>query len=123
MRRLAFLLPLLLVACSPFRGPRDPSEMLVLCVENAAAGYGNIIARAEMRRIEVLPGQTVCREITPASPNLTLTAESTGGGAAGRLRYAVRLPSTAPGCWRWRLGSSVASQNDLLPCEGEPDLS
>jgi hypothetical protein len=124
MRRPILLLPLLLAACWPFGGgntsANDPNA-LTLCVENGAVGYGNVVARAELTRFDVLPGQTVCKRINPAAARLTLTARTTSGGAAGPLAWSIPLPSTAPGCWRWRLGSSAASGLDLTPCpEDQP---
>ena len=121
MRRYALLLllPPLLAGCYGRRGG-TPENALTLCVENATAGYGNVIARAELTRFDVMPGQTVCKRVSPASVRVVLTAATTSGGAAGPLRYSVDLPSTAPGCWRWRLGNSQATQADLIPCPSDP---
>jgi hypothetical protein len=125
MRRSIILVPismLLLAGCWPFgrNTATAGGDVLTLCVENATAGYGNVIARAELTRFDVLPGQTVCKRITPSSPSLTLTARTTSGGAAGPLSYAMNLPSTSPGCWHWRLGNSTASALDLTPCQNQP---
>jgi hypothetical protein len=120
MRPYALLLPLLLAGCWHGRRAAASENDLTLCVENATAGYGNVIARAELTRIDVMPGQTVCKRVSPASVRVVLTAVTTSGGAAGPLRYSIDLPSAAPGCWRWRLGNSQATQADLVPCAGDP---
>jgi hypothetical protein len=123
MRRSLLLVPIMpLLAAGCFRrgGGMDDANALTVCIENAAAGYGNIQARVELTRYDIMPGQTVCKRVTVASPRARLTAVTVGGGAAGPIRYDMELPSSAPGCWRWRLGSSQASQNDLVPCPSDP---
>ena len=123
MRRFSLLVPivvLLAAGCIRRGGGMQNADALTVCIENAAAGYGNIIAQVELTRYDVMPGLTVCKRVSPASPRARLTAVTTGGGAAGPVRYDMELPSSSPGCWRWRLGSSKASQNDLTPCPADP---
>ena len=123
MRRTLLLVPavaLVAAGCIRRGGGMDNANALVVCIENAAAGYGNIVARVELTRYDIMPGQTVCKRVNAATPRARLTAVTMGGGAAGPIRYAMELPSSAPGCWRWRLGSSQASQNDLIPCPSDP---
>jgi hypothetical protein len=114
------LIPLLAAGCIHRGGGMDTANALTVCIENAAAGYGNITAHVELTRYDVMPGQTVCKRVNTASPRARLTAITMGGGAAGPIRYAMELPSSAPGCWRWRLGASQASQTDLVPCPEDP---
>lgn len=116
MRRSLVLLPLLLAACAGAQSGGGTSNALTLCIENATAGYGNVVARVESARFEVLPGRTLCRELNPASATPRLTAVTTSGGAAGPLRFATMLPSSG-GCWHWRL--SGHAEGALLPCDGE----
>ena len=117
MRRSLLLLPLLLIGCARQRATSD--NALTLCIENATAGYGNVVARVEAARYEVGPGRTECRQISPAAPAPRLTAVTTGGGAAGPLRFATTLPSSGGGCWRWRV-SGTQVEGALIPCrEGE----
>ena len=120
MRRSLILIPLVLVACARQSGPRPASgNEMTLCIENATAGYGNVVARIESIRYEVLPGRSMCRTLTVAAASPRLTAETTGGGTAGPLRFATTLPSSTGACWRWRL-SGTQSEGALLPCrEGE----
>jgi hypothetical protein len=120
MRPSLFLLPLVLAACAKQPGPRsEPGNAMTLCIENATAGYGNVVARVEAVRYEVTPGRSVCRTVTLASASPRLTAVTTGGGTTGPLRFAVNLPSSTGACWRWRLSGSQ-TEGALLPCrEGE----
>jgi hypothetical protein len=129
MKRLALLalLPLQLTACGPFfRGGGEPDpDALRLCVVNATAGYGNVVARVGLVRFTVLPGQEQCRPVTLTGTFLELRAVTTGGGAAGTLSYAERLQPGNTTCWRWRLGNTRASALDVTPCgndarAGEP---
>lgn len=120
MRRALVLIPLVLVACGRQTGPRsEPGNAMTLCIENATAGYGNVIARVEATRYEVIPGRTMCRTVTLASASPRITAQTTGGGTTGPLRFAITLPSSTGTCWRWRL-SGTQTEGALLPCrEGE----
>ena len=125
MRRIIFLFPLLLAGCLPF-GRREAGAgrpALTLCVENATAGYGNIIARTETVRFDVIPGRTECKELPSLGGSVRLTARTVGGGARGPMEYAATLPSSAPGCWHWRLGNSQSSEIDVMPCDLEAGLS
>ena len=118
MRRVVALLPLLLAGCWPFGGPGatiGPDD-LVVCVQNDLAAYGNLIARVEGMRYDVMPGATVCRRVNAASPRLALSARTMGGGAAGPLDFTDALPSTGPGCWLWRLGPGRGSNILSLDC-------
>jgi hypothetical protein len=118
MRWSLVLLTLVAAACARPRGA-TPGNAMMLCIENATAGYGNVVARIEAIRYEVLPGRTMCREITPASATPRISAVTTSGGAAGPLRFATTLPSSSGGCWRWRV-SGQQTEGSLLPCrEGE----
>ncbi|HEV3051257.1 MAG TPA: hypothetical protein VGX50_13165 [Longimicrobium sp.] len=117
MKRLMTVL-LLAAACGPavsgneegnaYRAPR-------LCIENAAAGYGSITARAGMVRYHVMSGQTQCKALTSTS-SVALRASTIGGGAAGPRTYAATLQPGAYPCWRWRLTDSPSSSADLGPC-------
>lgn len=124
MMRLVALTFLCLCACGPaLRGgeePADEANSLRLCVENATAGYGNIVARAGLVRFTVMPGEEQCRRVVVTGAALELRAQTTGGGSAGPISYTERLQSGAARCWRWRLGNSRASAADLTPCNDEP---
>lgn len=112
------LVPLVLLGCTGNRsGGVDNS--LTLCIENATAGYGNVVARVESARFEVRPGQTLCRRIGTAGNAPRLTASTVGGGISGQLRFRTTLPGGGAGCWRWQL-SGRETEGALLPCrEGE----
>lgn len=114
MRWSLVLLLLVLSGCARNRaGGVDNS--LTLCIENATAGYGNIVARVEAARFEVRPGQTLCRRIGTAANSPRLTASTVGGGMLGPLRFATSLPGGGDACWHWRL-SSRDVQGALFPC-------
>lgn len=121
MKRVTASLLLILAACATGRqgddGDNPPPEPLRLCVENATAAYGNIIARAGLVRFDVMPGQRVCKPVIVTGSALPLRASTTGGGTAGPLSYAERLLPGGSGCWRWRLTDSPASAVDLMPCD------
>jgi hypothetical protein len=123
MRRSVVLIPLALAACSsaPRSAPGTATAAgtaMTLCIENATAGYGNVVARVESLRYEVPPGRTQCRELTPASTSPRITANTTSGGTTGPLRFSTTVPTNG-GCWRWRVATSQ-TEGDLLPCrEGE----
>ena len=118
MMRIAAVTLVCLTACGPLaRGSGDEGpNTLRLCVENATAGYGNIIAHAGLVRFNVMPGQEQCRPVHVPGSALQVTARTMGGGAAGPLSYTERLQPGATGCWRWRLTNSRASAADLTPC-------
>ena len=122
MHRIALVPLLCLAACGPLvrRGGGEDPQAVRLCVRNDAAGYGNVVARAELVRFDVFPGQEVCKALPRGAPSIALRASTTGGGAAGPLTYAATLQSGGYGCWRWRLGSSRASAGDLTPCPESP---
>ena len=122
MRRSLVLIPLVLVACGRQTGPRaEPGNAMTLCIENATAGYGNVVARVESVRYEVMPGRTECRTVSIASASPRLTAQTTAGGTTGPLRFATTLPSSSGACWRWRL-SGTQSEGALLPCREDERL-
>ena len=117
MRRVLVLLPLLLAGCwsrGGGGGAFGPSD-LVVCVRNELSAYGNVIARLAEVRVDVMPGGVSCRRVIGGGPSVTLTATTTGGGAAGPLNFSERLPSAAPGCWVWRLGPGTSGA--LLPLD------
>jgi len=122
MKRIGVALLLAASACGAFRRDQDNpgAQSLRLCVQNATAGYGNITARADLVRFDVMPGREVCRIVPAAGPSLVLQASTVGGGTAGPLNYATRLTTGAGGCWRWRLTDSPASAVDLTPCRDDP---
>jgi hypothetical protein len=119
MRGSALLLALLLAACTQARPASSPANALTLCIQNATAGYGNVVALIERTRYEVRPGQTSCRQIAAAGTSARLSAHTTAGGERGQLQFATTLPSAGVGCYRWRLAGPQSTQGDLLPCEGE----
>lgn len=125
MPRLAFLALAALAACATARQAGGPDAEdaggLRLCVRNATVGYGNLVARAGLVRIDVLPGEEVCRRLTGPGPTFALRAETTGGGAAGRLSYTATLQAGGSSCWRWRLTNQPGSASDLMPCGGEDE--
>ena len=125
MRRGVLLVPLLLVGCWPFgaRGGAIGPNDLVICVRNELGGYGNVIARAAEARLDVIPGTMGCRRVIGGQPNLTLTARTVGGGAAGPLEFSERLPSSAPGCWLWRLGPGRTSIVMPMECSEVPGIT
>ena len=120
MRLPLVLIFLVLAACAQQPGGQStPGNAMTLCIENATAGYGNVVARVEAARYEVIPGRTMCRTVSLASATPRISATTTGGGTSGPLRFSLSLPSTPGACWRWRL-SGANSEGDLLPCrEGE----
>ncbi|HST57952.1 MAG TPA: hypothetical protein VLK84_04675 [Longimicrobium sp.] len=123
MKRLALLalLPLQLTACGPFfrSDPVADANALRLCVQNATAGQGNVVARVGLVNFNVLPGQEQCRPVALTGSFLPLNASTTGAGVGGTLSYAERLyPGTTP-CWRWRLSNSASSPRDVTPCEDD----
>jgi hypothetical protein len=118
MHRSAAVLLLCLAACGPFFRPggEPASTPQVLCVENAAVAYGNLIAHAGPVRFDVMPGQQVCKRVMGTGAYVALRAVTTGGGLRGPRSYAERLPIGGYDCWRWRLTDSPASSADLGPC-------
>ncbi len=122
MKRLA-LLPLLalnLTACGPsFRSdPVADANALRLCVQNATAGQGNVVARAGLVRFNVMPGQEQCRPVALTGSFLPLNASTTGEGVGGTRSYSERLHPGTTTCWRWTLTNSASSPRDIAPCEG-----
>jgi hypothetical protein len=118
MKRIGVALLLMAGACGVFRRDQDnpTAQSLRLCVQNATVGYGNITARADLVRFDVMPGREVCRMVPAAGPSLVLQAQTMGGGGAGPINYATRLTTGAGGCWRWRLTDAPSSAVDLTPC-------
>jgi hypothetical protein len=120
MTRIAAVLLLVLTAAcgSLFRRSEDApgAARLRLCVQNETVAYGNIIARANLVRFDVMPGQTECKQLSSASPSIALTARTTGGGRAGPLSYRATLQTGGFSCWVWKLSDSPASTADLVPC-------
>ena len=98
-------------------GGYDPNAV-VLCIQNDAAGYGNVVAYASSVRYTVYPGEEQCRDVRLAGSGIPIRATTTGGGAAGPLRFNFQLP---PGtyCWHWRVTSSYAI--DVVSCDPEPE--
>lgn len=118
MKWIGVALLLVAGACGVFRRENDnPSAQSVrLCVQNATVGYGNVVAHADIVRFDVMPGRQVCKLVPSSGPSLVLQAVTSGGGAAGPMRYGTRLNAGGGGCWRWRLTDSPASSIDLVPC-------
>ena len=117
MRRVVALLPFLLAGCWPFGGPGNtigPNDTVV-CVQNDLAAYGNVIARVEEARYDVMPANTVCRRVSGVASRIALTARTMGGGAAGPLSFSDVLPGAGPGCWLWRLGPGTGAA--ILPMD------
>jgi hypothetical protein len=119
---------LLLTACASLGRGNDeeedeaPPEPLTLCVQNETVAHGNIVARAELVRFDVMPGSEVCKRVLASGPAIGLQASTTGGGLAGRQSYSARLDTGGSRCWRWTLTDSPASAVDLMPCAlSEPD--
>ena len=125
MRRIAAAVLGIAMAAACARNPRGEAApagaRIRLCVRNEAAASGNIVARAGLVRFDVMPGEEVCKEVTPTEPSLVLRAETVGGGANGPVRYANRLQAGSSGCWRWRLTEVPGSALDLLPCDDGDD--
>ena len=123
MKRIGVALLIGASACGVFRRDQDnpTAQSLRLCVQNATVGYGNVIARADLVRFDVMPGRQVCKLIAATGASVVLTAESTGGGSNGPLRFATRLNVGGGGCWRWRISDQTASQVDLTPCSDADD--
>lgn len=119
MKRIVAITVLCLsAACGPALKPGEQDENTTrLCVENATAGYGNIVARAGLVRFNVMPGQEQCRSVIVTGASLDLRAVTTGGGSGGPISYSERLQTGASRCWRWRLSNSRASAADLTPCD------
>jgi hypothetical protein len=121
MNRIGIALLLGATACGVFRRDQDnpTAQSLRLCVQNATVGYGNITARADLVRFDVMPGREVCRLVPAAGPSMVLQAQTMGGGASGPITYVNRLTAGSGGCWRWRLTDSPTSQVDLTPCAND----
>lgn len=123
VRRAAVLL-LCLGACGPFfrRGDQTPArDRLTLCVENATIAYGNLVVRAGQVRLDVMPGEQVCKPLIGTGPSIPLRAVTTGGGIHGPRRYEAQLPISGFPCWLWRLTDSPASAGDLGPCRDDEE--
>jgi hypothetical protein len=106
MRRSAALLLLALAAACAHgkRGANPGAEPVTLCVANETSGYGNIVARVGPMRIDVQPGETVCRELRGVPPgSVNITAVSTGGGLAGPIGFRDVLVTGPGDCWRWTI--------------------
>ncbi len=120
MHRSALIfLALLAVGCAPIQ-PRTDTPMrdpMTLCIENATAGYGNVIAYARAVRFEVMPGRTVCKELKEFASTVPLRASTVGGGAAGRLSFSASVEPRHGNCWQWTLSNSRASSFNVLPCD------
>jgi hypothetical protein len=125
MRRIAAAALAIGTAAACVRNPRGEAAPAGaptrLCVRNEAQASGNIVARAGLVRFDVVPGEEVCKQVTPTEPSLVLRAETVGGGANGPVRYANRLQAGSSGCWRWRLTDIPGSALDLLPCDASGD--
>jgi hypothetical protein len=106
-----------LAGCAQRKKSGPAPQPLMVCVQNGAQAYGNLIARVGTMRYDVMPGKEVCKRITETGPNLALTATTIGGGAAGPLNFATTFYPTGSRCWVWRLTSAQASQSDVVPCE------
>ena len=119
MRRTTLLLAVLFAACSQARPTSSPQNAFTLCLQNATAGYGNVIALIERVRYEVRPGQTSCRQVNPASTSARLVAHTSAGGDRGQLQFATTLPSAGAPCYRWRLADSQNPAGNILQCEGD----
>jgi hypothetical protein len=119
MRRLSplLLLPALaLAACAHGRGKQHsvPGAPVTLCIVNAVAGYGNIVAHVGPMRLEAQPGETVCRKLRGMPGALDLSAMSTGGGLTGALAFSDVLRAAPDECWRWTFRGPRSAP--LLPC-------
>ena len=124
MRRFPLLLPLLplaLAACSQSRPASTPVNAFTLCLQNATAGYGNMVALIERVRYDVRSGQTSCKQVNPATSNARLVAHTigAGGGTNEQLQFATTLPSAGASCYLWRLSTPQNQAGDILQCEGD----
>lgn len=117
MRILVLIVVLLaVIGCSSSRKRSTMSAVgVTLCIQNEAAGYGDLVVQAAGARIRVPGGGEVCRDLGRLGA-VSIRATSTGGGMAGPLRYSFQLP---PGgdCWHWRV-SGPGGALDVVPCEG-----
>lgn len=122
MRRFAVIPVLCLAACGSLRrgeGAADAGPLRV-CVRNATAGYGNVIAHVSFVRYDVAPGEEVCKSVPGGDPTVALRAVTIGGGAAGPLSYATTLRTGGSSCWRWTLGNLPAAAANATPCDFGP---
>ena len=123
MNRLAVLalLPLFLNACGPslHGSPQADAGSLRLCVQNATAGQGNVVARVGLVSFNVMPGQEQCKPVALTGSYLPLNASTTGAGVGRSVSYSERLHPGSTTCWRWRLTNSASSPRDVTPCRGD----
>ena len=123
MYRLAIVAAVALTACASLRKGEDANqrERTRICVRNATAGYGNVIARVGLARYDIMPGQEVCRVSLETGANIVLSARTVGGGANGPLSFNATLQAEVPGCWLWVLDNSRAYSGHLRECDDDED--
>lgn len=118
MHRLATAILLVaLAACLPYRkGEGDGGAGRTrVCIQNATAGYGSITARVGLLRVDVMPGQEICRNVLEVGAGTQLTARTIGGGSNGPLSFRATLPGGSTGCWLWVLDNMRVYDN-VRPC-------
>jgi hypothetical protein len=123
MYRLAIVAAVALTACLPLRKGEDADqpERTRICVRNATAGYGNVIARVGLARYDIMPGQEVCRVSLETGATTALSARTVGGGANGPLTFNATLQAGGPGCWLWVLDNARAYSGHLRACDDDED--
>lgn len=124
MHRLALAIALAaLAACLPYRkGQGEGGGRTRVCIQNATAGYGSITARVGMVRVDVMPGEEVCRNVMEVGGGAQLTARTIGGGANGPLTFRASLPGGSTGCWLWVLDNTRVYDN-VRPCRGTDEAA
>ena len=117
MQRVFLVLTAVCCGCaSSARNNGSGVEPLRLCVENATAGYGDLMVQANSVRFNVRAGETLCKPIGISSAAVRLRAISTAGGLAGPLSFATTLDPLSTRCWTWRVTNNRASSTNLQPC-------
>jgi hypothetical protein len=106
-----------LAGCATLFHRGSGREPLRLCIQNGTVGYGTLVAHAGLIRFDVTSGQEECKAIAEISSNLTVTAQTLGGGSAGPLSFSASVPAGGARCWRWRLTNAPGSEADLMPCD------
>jgi hypothetical protein len=125
-RYAALLLVLTLVGCASSKEGEDEAVTrrgpMTLCIENSTAGYGNVNAKARMVNFELMPGETVCKELQEYGSTVPIVAVTRGGGIYGPLRFRAEVSPVQGDCWHWRLTNdrqTVPMHCYLTP--GEPE--
>lgn len=112
-RYAALLLVLTLIGCASSKegedGETSRRSPLTLCIENGTAGYGNVNAKARMVNFELMPGETVCKELQEYGSSVPIEAVTRGGGIYGPLRFRAQVSPVQGDCWHWRLTNDRAT--------------